>query len=92
MIPNSTVLFWVTTLLAKSYARQSLAGKIVLSHNGNRLISIYSCQWHVVACNGMRWHTMAYDDTLWQVVGTNTLFVVLLLMAQLWPWSANSTV
>ena len=39
MIPNSTVLFWVTTLLAKSYARLSLAGKIVLSHNGYGLIS-----------------------------------------------------
>ena len=39
MIPNSTVLFWVTTLLAKSYARLSLTGKIVLSHNGYGLIS-----------------------------------------------------
>ena len=46
-------------------------------------------RWHVVACSGMRWHAMAYDGMLWHVVGSNTLLVVLLLMARLWPWSAK---
>ena len=39
MIPNSTVLSWVTTLFAKPSARLSLAGKIDLSHNDYGLIS-----------------------------------------------------